>query len=58
MEISSQLEMCDLSGNQRKRIEVPGIGSIGGVSAEKKYVSCFSELVSSRGAYNPNRNNN
>ncbi|CAM9548405.1 unnamed protein product [Ascophyllum nodosum] len=32
-----QLELCDLHGADRKTIPVPGIGTIGGISTDKRY---------------------
>lgn len=36
-----QLELFGLTSLKRKAVPVPGIGSIGGVSTDKKYVSFF-----------------
>lgn len=40
-----QLELFGLTTLERKAVPVPGIGTIGGVSSDKKYVSKSSLLV-------------
>lgn len=34
-----KLELCDLAGEHKKAIDVPGIGTIGRIAAHKEYVS-------------------